>query len=62
MPSAASRMSPSAAKHAVMHGKMQLADRGSSLQPFAQHAAARPEFRLNRSLIALFTAVNALQE
>ncbi len=62
MPNVDSRMSRSAAKPAATHAKTQHVVLGSSSQLFVRHAAVRPEFRLSRSLIVLFTAVSALQE
>ena len=51
---------PSAARLAAMHARMQLVVPVSSLQLFAQHAAAKQRFPLSPSPTVLFTAANAL--
>ena len=62
MLSAASRMSPSAARPAATLARMLPAVPVSSSLLSVQHAAERREFLLNPSLIALCTAASALQE
>ena len=53
------RMSPSAARPAVTRARTPPAVPASSSRPPALLAAARPEFRLNRSLTVLSTAASA---
>ena len=61
MQSAASRMNPSAARHAAMRGRMQLVVPASTSPQLVLLAAARQEFLSNPSLTVRFIAASASQ-
>ena len=59
MQSVDSRMSPSAAKHAVTHARTQPVVPESSLPQFALHAAERQRFLSSPKQTALYIAASA---